>query len=104
MANQQKELETVVGEGVRTLRIDQRLTQMELADRANISVGALKNLEGGRGSSTTTLVKVVHALGQDRWLRSLAPEAATFNPLDLIEPRRSKGSRRPRRVRHSPAS
>jgi transcriptional regulator with XRE-family HTH domain len=102
MAAQHEELEAVLGEGVRAVRIIHRLTQIELADRANVSVGSLKNLESGRGSTTSTLVKVAHALGQDHWLRALAPATTSFNPLDLLKPRQSKERQAPRRVRHSP--
>jgi transcriptional regulator with XRE-family HTH domain len=101
MANQYEDLEMVLGASVRALRIDRRLTQVNLAELANVSVGALKNLESGRGSTTTTLVRVVHALGQDQWLGALTPMVATFNPLDLIEPRGSTQRRGPRRVRRA---
>ena len=101
MAKQHEDLEAVLGSSVRALRIDRRLTQVELAELANVSLGALKNLESGRGSTTSTLVRVVHALGRDGWLHALAPTAATFNPLDLIEPRASTQRRGPRRVRRS---
>jgi transcriptional regulator with XRE-family HTH domain len=103
MTNQYEDLEKVLGTSVRSLRIERRLTQAELAELANISVGALKNLENGRGSTTTTLVRVVHALGQDRWLQALAPSVRAFNPLDLLEPRGTAQRRGPRRVRR-PAS
>jgi transcriptional regulator with XRE-family HTH domain len=99
VANHYEELEITLGASVRALRIDHRLTQTELAELANLSVGALKNLENGRGSTTTTLTRVVHALGQDQWLQSLAPKVATFNPLDLIEHRGTSQGRTPRRVR-----
>jgi transcriptional regulator with XRE-family HTH domain len=97
MARQHQELEVALGDGIRAQRIEHRLTQDELAARANVSLGALKNLENGRGSTTGTLVRVAHALGQDEWLRSLAP-ARTFNPLDLVDARRAD-PRRARRVR-----
>jgi transcriptional regulator with XRE-family HTH domain len=103
VVNQYEDLEMALGASVRALRIDHCLTQAELAELANLSVGALKNLESGRGSTTTTLVRVVHALGQDQWLQALAPKVATFNPLDLIESRGTSQRRGPRRVRR-PAS
>lgn len=97
MARQHQELEIELGESLRAQRIERRLTQEELAERANVSLGALKNLENGRGSTTGTLVRVAHALGQDGWLRSLAPDTP-FNPLDLLDSRR-RTTTRPRRVR-----
>lgn len=98
-----EELEKALGEGVRRLRIASLLTQVEVAARANVSVGALKNLENGRGSSTSTLVRVVHALGQDDWLESLAPPPAAFNPLDLLASHRKPTHQSPRRVRRRAA-
>jgi transcriptional regulator with XRE-family HTH domain len=96
------DLEQALGGRIRALRIGQRLTQVELADRANVSVGALQHLESGAGSTTTTLVKVLRALDQERWIETLGPGPAPFNPLDLLESRqqpRRKPSR-PSRVRH----
>ena len=99
---QTDELERQLGERVRAVRVGARLTQVELADRANVSVGALKNLESGSGSSTSTLVKVLRALGQEAWFDKLGPRPESFNPVDVLEVRR-RGSAKtssPRRVRH----
>ncbi len=101
VTTQFEDLEALLGESVRAQRIDHRLTQVELARRANVSVGALKNLETGRGSNTTTLVRVVHVLGHDEWLKALAPREQVFNPLDLLATPASDSRRVSRRVRHS---
>ena len=96
-----RDQEVLLGRNVRDLRRSKRLTQRELADRANISIGALRNLENARGSSTSTLVRTLHALGNDAWLVQLAP-SSIFNPLDLVEQRRAASRPRgPRRVRHT---
>lgn len=82
------------------MRIAKRLTQAELAELANVSLGALKHLESGSGATTTTLVKVVAALGQAGWIETLAPPPATFSPLELVEARdQQRKQERPRRVR-----
>jgi transcriptional regulator with XRE-family HTH domain len=93
------ELEQTLGHGVRARRIAARLTQVELAERANVSVGALKHLETGSGATTTTLVKVLRALGAEDWLATLAPPPAPFDPLQLLEDRQ-RTSTGPSRVRH----
>lgn len=83
-----EQLERELGQQVRRLRKAQRLTQVQLADRANTSVGAIKNLESGRGATTRTLARALRALGVEGWLRTLdVPAASTFNPLELLDRR-----------------
>lgn len=96
------ELEKALGARIRNLRVRSRLTQAELSERANVSIGALKHLETGAGSTTTTLVRVVRALGQEGWINALGPGSSPFNPLELLEAnvQRGRGVDRPRRVRH----
>ena len=95
------EQEELLGRNLRALRISRRFTQRELAERANVSIGALRNLENAHGSSTSTLVRVLHALGKDDWIAQLSP-VTSFNPLDLVAAKRSTSrARGPSRVRHS---
>lgn len=81
------ELELRLGERLRALRIERDLTQAELAEAANVSLGALKRLERGMGSTTSTLVSVLRALGQERWVDALGPPPTRFNPLDVLDAR-----------------
>ncbi|HUG72898.1 MAG TPA: helix-turn-helix transcriptional regulator, partial [Steroidobacteraceae bacterium] len=60
------------------------IDQQTLAARAGISVGALKNLENGRGSTIRTLVAVLKALDRADWLSTIAP-VASINPLTHTE-------------------
>jgi transcriptional regulator with XRE-family HTH domain len=92
-------LEEVLGRHIRSLRIERRLTQLELAERSNVSVGSLQHLESGAPATTTTLLKVLQALGREDWLDALAP-ASDFNPLDLLEARRTRTPSPRSRVRH----
>lgn len=92
-----EDLERNLGDGVRAHRLRQRLTQAELAERANVALGALKALEQGRNSTTATLMKVLRALGQTEWVDRLSPPAPTFSPIDVLEQRRS-ATKRPSRV------
>ena len=90
-----EDLEIQLGKGVRSHRLRQGLTQAELAERANVALGALKALEQGRNSTTATLVKVLRALDQTDWLNRLSPPVPAFSPLDLPKKRnvRAYGSR-----------
>ena len=92
-----EEWETVVGEQVRAMRIASDLDQTRLAGLADISVGALSNLERGKGSSLKTVVAVVRALGRTDWLEALAPPV-TVSPIQMLRAKQ-KSSRTRVRVR-----
>ena len=74
---------------------------MTLAERADLSVGAIKNLEGGKGSSLSTLIRVLRVLDRTDWLESLAPPI-TVSPLQMLAAKRATAAPRrrasPRRV------
>lgn len=89
------EMEATLGVNLRALRLERNIDQKTLAERAGISLRALKNLEGGAGSTLKSLVSVLRALGREGWLNAVAP-VATINPLTLTrkaEPRQ-RASRR----------
>ncbi len=75
--------EVLMGEQFRRLRIAHNLDQAQLASAANVSVGAIKNLENGKGSSMKTMIMVTRALDGERWLNMLAPET-TVSPLQML--------------------
>lgn len=81
-----------LGEQVREQRMRAGLDQQTLARRASISVGAVKNLESGKGSSLTSLVKVIRALRREDWLQSLAPRI-TVSPMQMLRAARLKKPR-----------
>ena len=85
---------------MRGLRLRNRLTQIELAERANVSGSAIKNLEGGKGSSLTTVVRVVRALGRTDWLESLLPPEPAVSPMEILRQRRREETNASQRVRH----
>lgn len=67
------EMEIEIGEKLKALRLSLNLEQKTLAERAGISVRALRNLEGGCGATLRTLVCTVRALGRTEWLHSVGP-------------------------------
>jgi len=84
---------TQLGDQLRDLRLGQNLGQAELAARAGVARSAVQNLETGRGN-TTTLVRVVRALGREEWLASLNAQP-TINPLHMVQQKkRQRASRR----------
>ncbi|MBL8381018.1 MAG: helix-turn-helix transcriptional regulator [Burkholderiales bacterium] len=52
-----------IGSRVRHARLAQNLTQAELAGRAGIAVGAVRNLESAGRSTLITCMRCLHALG-----------------------------------------
>ena len=92
--------EAELGHRLRAVRVAERLTQQELADRANVSLGAVRHLEQGAGATTTTLAKVLRALGREGWIDALAPPAVSFSPLQLLHERRRGPKTERTRVRH----
>jgi transcriptional regulator with XRE-family HTH domain len=72
-----------LGEQIRSLRLRKNIDQATLAERSGISVSALRNLEGGRGATLTTLIKTLRSLERTDWLDMLAP-AVSISPMQAI--------------------
>ncbi|MDR1189135.1 MAG: helix-turn-helix transcriptional regulator [Bifidobacteriaceae bacterium] len=81
-----------LGRQIRSLRLERNLDQAGLAEQANISVGAVKALEAGTGSSLATLIRVARALGRREWLRELRP-IPEVGPMAML---RAQQGQRPR--------
>jgi transcriptional regulator with XRE-family HTH domain len=97
--NTPKELQTILGERLRRLRLNRNLDQRTTAEKAGISEKALRNLEGGHGSTVETLLRVLKALDHLQGIEMLAPEISV-NPLDLL--RQTKAPQRVRRASRQP--
>jgi transcriptional regulator with XRE-family HTH domain len=89
-----EELAAQLGARLRDLRLAQDYTQSSVADKAGISLRALRELEAGRGSTVLTLVRVLKALDAEQGLEALAPRP-TISPMALL--RRPAGRARGRR-------
>lgn len=84
-----------IGRRMERLRIEQRLTQAEMAERAGVSRGTVERLERGDSVQLVNLLRCLRALGGLERLEALLPGSPP-SPIDLIE---RKGAER-RRVRH----
>lgn len=92
-----QEWEELVGEQVRATRVAAGIDQMSLASLAGLSVGAIKNLEGGKGSSLKSLIRVLRSLDRAEWLEAVAPPI-TISPLHMLAAKRSNPTQRRRVV------
>lgn len=91
------ELQKLLGERLKRLRLSRNLDQRTTAEKAGISEKALRNLEAGRGSTVETLLRVLKALDYLQGIDLLAPEASV-NPLELLrQPKPPQRVRRPRK-------
>jgi transcriptional regulator with XRE-family HTH domain len=75
------EIEAALGQRLRALRIAENLDQRTVAERAGVSVNAVKYLESGRGT-VRSLVAVMRVLGRGNWVDAIAP-VPTINPLKV---------------------
>ncbi len=91
-----EELQVVLGERLRRLRLSRNLDQRETAEKAGVSEKALRSLETGAGSSLSTLLRVLKALDELQGLEQLVP-VASVDPLALL--RQAKPPQRVRRPR-----
>jgi transcriptional regulator with XRE-family HTH domain len=100
------EWERRFGEGVRKVRQRMGLTQAELAERANVSLSAVKYLEKGSGSSLGTIVRLARVLDRTSWLDAWVPPEPTISPIALLRERQhaSTSSRKRVRRKKSPGS
>ena len=96
--NSTVEWERYLGEQFRAMRIRAGVEQVVLAERADVSTGAIKNLESGKGSSLKTMIKIVRCLGRTDWLESLAHQVSVSPMQMLAAARRTAPRRRGKRV------
>ncbi|CAG2156695.1 hypothetical protein LMG31506_05787 [Cupriavidus yeoncheonensis] len=78
------ELERILGQRVRALRLLRNLPQTTLADMAGVSTETLRGLEGGHGTTVRTLLAVVRALGREEWLNALAADGVAASTLGEV--------------------
>ncbi len=68
-----------IGDSVRQARLASEVAQADLADRADVSLKTIGNLEHGRGSSLSTLIRVAQALGRTDLLEGLTQSAPVID-------------------------
>lgn len=73
-----------LGERVKRERLNQNLTQEELAERAGVGRIVLFRLESGRGSTLRSVLRILRALGKLAQIDAFLPEPGV-SPLQLAE-------------------
>ena len=68
-----KDWEELIGEQIRDLRLVRNIDQRDMAVRAGIALNAVKRLEGGKGSTLASLIRVLGVLDKAPWLETINP-------------------------------
>lgn len=88
-----------LGQRLSRQRIDMRLTQADLAERAGVGKRTVERIEAGEPAQSSSLVRILRVLDLLGVLDELLPEAGP-RPMDQLRHR----GRRPQRVSNSGTS
>jgi len=83
----------LLGERLARHRLNQNLSQAELAERAGVSVRTASRLENGEATQLDSFLRVLIALGLDGGLERLVPDVPA-SPIQQLE----RGGKRRRRA------
>ena len=86
-----------IGETIRRLRIRKKLPLEEVAARASLSPISVRALEKGRGSTLSTLLKVLKAIDETGFIRDWADKSSEVSPMQALRASR-KLAAEPKRV------
>lgn len=68
-----KELQQLLGERIKRLRLNRNLDQITTAEKAGISEKALRNLEAGKGSTVANVLALLEGAGLPAGTGSACP-------------------------------
>ena len=80
-----EELLAKIGNGIKHRRLEDNISQKEMARRSGVSLKALSNLECGKGATLGTFVAVSRSLGLDGWMARFDEVAEELSPLAYAE-------------------
>ncbi|GAB2796095.1 hypothetical protein GCM10027175_38740 [Hymenobacter latericoloratus] len=92
-----------IGRNLQQIRLNQDISQQELAVQTGLSRLTISQVENGRPASTLTLVQLLRALGRLDVLEVLE-ESATISPLQAARLARQQRQRASRRGEDTSAS
>ena len=79
-----EEWEFEIGRQIRELRLRQNIDQQRLAEQAGVALNVVKRLESGKGTTVSSLIKVLRILGREEWLNAIAP-VVSISPLQMLK-------------------
>lgn len=72
-----------IGERIKKQRLNQNITQIEIAEKAGVSRSVIQKLERGENCMFSGLIRVLRVLGQLDQLDSFLPDPGV-SPLQLV--------------------
>lgn len=78
------EILTDLGEQLRIVRIERKMSQAELSNHSGVSIHSISNIENGKDFSVSNLISILRSLSLLENLNLLVPELAP-NPYDLAK-------------------
>lgn len=78
------ELQEILGQRLRELRLDRELTQSAVAEKAGTSLRTIQKLERGEGSTVDTLMRFLKAVDGVVALNAIGPEP-TISPIAILK-------------------
>ncbi|GHT77830.1 hypothetical protein FACS1894104_0070 [Actinomycetota bacterium] len=94
-------LEAALGLAIRQLRLKRELALEEVADRASLSATSVRSLELGRGSSLSTLIKVLEAIDETAFLEQWIDAQNAPSPIEALRQSQNLPARRQRAPKRS---
>jgi len=81
--------EKMIGDTIRKLRIRKKWPLEEVAARANLSPVSVRALELGRGSTLTTMLKVLKAIDESGFILDWAEKSNVLSPMQALRDSRN---------------
>ncbi|MCL1982154.1 MAG: helix-turn-helix domain-containing protein [Clostridiales bacterium] len=94
--------EKKIGETIRRLRIRKKLPLEDVAARASLSPITVRALELGRGSTLSTMLKVLKAIDETDFILDWAGKSTEISPIQMLRDSRKQAAE-PKRVSRRPA-
>jgi len=69
---------------VKQLRLNQNITQDDLAKRSGVHVQTIKNFESGKSTKVITLIQILRAFGELNALDAFIPDPG-ISPIELLK-------------------
>ena len=89
--------EKTIGETIRRLRIRKRLPLEEVAARISVSPVSVRSLELGRGSTLSTMLKVLNAIDETGFIQDWMEKSVETSPMQALRIAKKQAAQ-PKRV------